>query len=71
MGSAPIKRIVTRRAHCDETVEIAWTFNNGEVYHERHTCPPKAVREARDRPTMDSSLPDATGYSEDRGTGSI
>lgn len=48
MGSAPIKRVVIRRAHCDETVEIQWTFNTGEVFYERHTCPPKAVRDARE-----------------------
>ena len=48
MGSAYIKRIVIRRAHCDETVEIQWQFNNGEEYIERHTCPPQSVREARE-----------------------
>lgn len=47
MGSAPFKRVVVRRAHCDETVEIQWTFNNGTTFIERHTCPPKDVREAR------------------------
>ena len=49
MGSAPIKRVVIRRAHCDETVEIQWTFNNNSVYIERHTCPPKDVREAKQK----------------------
>jgi hypothetical protein len=53
-----------------ETVEIHWCVGDSQMHIERVTCPPKAVREARDRPTPDS-LPDATGHSGDIEIGPI
>lgn len=34
-----LKRVVIRRAHVTETVEIQWVRADGSVYVERHTCP--------------------------------
>jgi hypothetical protein len=46
-----MKRIVIRRAMCNETVEIQWVRLDGSVYVERHTCPPQAVQDARAQDT--------------------
>lgn len=51
-----IKRVVIRRAMFNETVEIQWILLDGSVYHERHTCPPKASRDARPA-EIDLALP--------------
>lgn len=42
-----LKRVVIRRAHVTETVEIQWVREDGSVFYERHTCPPITVQEAR------------------------
>jgi hypothetical protein len=41
------KAIRTIHANETETVEIRWVLLDGSVHYERYTCPPAAVRHAR------------------------
>ena len=38
----------TVRANHGETVEIQWCLEDGAIYVERYTLPPKSVRDARE-----------------------